>query len=142
MVKIPNAALRFKPTRDQMVALMRALRRHARLRSSPRLGRRRSGGPGGSGGGAAPGMMAGPGGAGGPGGSGGDAKRDPDRRMLCKLVDGKPKMVFVKLGLTDGSTTELVEGDIQPGDQLITEIQGLAAARTAQDRSVLTWRRR
>jgi hypothetical protein len=35
-------------------------------------------------------------------------------------------MVLVKPGLTDGSTTEMVEGDLQPGDQLITEIQGVA----------------
>ncbi|HTL31519.1 MAG TPA: hypothetical protein VL326_00265, partial [Kofleriaceae bacterium] len=48
-----------------------------------------------------------------------------DRKQLWKLVDGKPKMVFVKIGLTDGSTTQLVDGDLQPGDQLITEIQGL-----------------
>jgi hypothetical protein len=34
-------------------------------------------------------------------------------------------MVFVKLGLTDGSSTQLLDGDVQPGDQLITEIQGL-----------------
>jgi HlyD family secretion protein len=49
----------------------------------------------------------------------------PDRKQLWKLVDGKPKMVFVKIGLTDGSSTQLVEGDIKEGDQLITEIQGL-----------------
>jgi multidrug efflux pump subunit AcrA (membrane-fusion protein) len=33
--------------------------------------------------------------------------------------------VPVKLGLTDGSTTQLVEGELEPGDQLVTEIQGL-----------------
>jgi hypothetical protein len=38
--------------------------------------------------------------------------------------------VSVKLGLTDGSSTQLVEGDLHPGDQLITEIQGLAASTT------------
>ena len=48
-----------------------------------------------------------------------------DRKPLWKLVDGKPKMVYVKLGLTDGSSTQLLDGDIHPGDQLITEIQGL-----------------
>ena len=48
-----------------------------------------------------------------------------DRKPLWKLVDGKPKMTFVKLGLTDGSSTQMLEGDLQPGDQLITEIQGL-----------------
>ena len=39
----------------------------------------------------------------------------------------KPRMVPVKLGLTDGSSTELLEGDLAPGDQLITEVSGVAA---------------
>ena len=34
-------------------------------------------------------------------------------------------MTFVKVGMSDGSTTQLLEGDIKPGDQLITEVQGL-----------------
>jgi hypothetical protein len=36
-------------------------------------------------------------------------------------------MVLIKPGLTDGSATEMVEGDLKPGDQLVTEISGLAA---------------
>jgi len=65
------------------------------------------------------------GGSGAPGGGAG--KKDSDRKMLFKLVDGKPKMVFVKLGLTDGSTTQLLEGEVDANDQLITEVQGLPA---------------
>ena len=125
VVKIPNAALRFKPTRDQIQALM------ARFGGSRGSGQHRGSGSGaGSGGGrdwqrAAAGAPAS--GMGPPPdmGGGGAAKKDPDRKMLWKLVDGKPQMVFVKLGLTDGSTTQLTEGDIDAGDQLITEIQGL-----------------
>jgi HlyD family secretion protein len=71
-------------------------------------------------------MAAGEGGMGGPGGPGGP-KLDPDKKMLWKLVDGKPKRVIVKLGFTDGSSTQLVEGDIEPGDQLITEVLGVAS---------------
>jgi HlyD family secretion protein len=56
-------------------------------------------------------------------------KNASDRKMIWKLVDGKPKMVFVKLGLTDGSSTQLLDGDLAPGDQLITEIQGLQSTR-------------
>jgi HlyD family secretion protein len=60
------------------------------------------------------------------GASGASGKpKDPDRKMLWKLVDGKPQPVFVKVGLTDGSSTQLVDGKLEPGDQLITEIQGL-----------------
>lgn len=120
-VKIPNAALRFKPSRDQMMALMAHFgggRQGSGARGSGHgsgSDRRGSGAP----------RMDGVSGA-----SGGGMKRDStDRKPLWKLVDGKPKVVYVKLGLTDGSSTQLVEGDIQSGDLLITEIQGLAAAQ-------------
>ena len=113
VVKVPNAALRFKPTRDQIQAMM------------AQFGGGRGSGSGhhrGSGGSGMGGM-----GMGGSGAGGGGKMKDPDRKMLFKLVDGKPKMVFVKLGLTDGSTTQLLEGDVDTNDQLITEVQGLPA---------------
>lgn len=122
-VKIPNAALRFKPSRDEMMALAEkyGLRRRG---SGAWAGRRERGGSGAGSGGPAEGA----GGAmGGPDGRG--RQMSPDRKQLYKLVDGKPKMVFVKIGLSDGSSTQLVEGDLQPGDQLITEIQGLPKPR-------------
>ncbi|MEO6776480.1 MAG: efflux RND transporter periplasmic adaptor subunit [Kofleriaceae bacterium] len=120
VVKIPNAALRFKPSREQIMALMQRYGRGSGHRGS---GHRGSGSSS-AGGGAAAGGMGGMGGMGGaPGGAA--FKKDPDRKMLFKLVDGKPKMVFVKLGLTDGSSTQLLEGEVEAGDQLITEIQGL-----------------
>ena len=49
-IKIPNAALRFKPTRDQMLALAREVRRQ---RARPRLGLGQRVGTGGRGSGAA-----------------------------------------------------------------------------------------
>jgi hypothetical protein len=64
------------------------------------------------------------------GGGGGGGKANSDHKVVWKLVDGKPKMTFVKLGLTDGSATQLIEGDIAAGDQLITEVQGLPASTT------------
>jgi HlyD family secretion protein len=124
-IKIPNAALRFKPTREQIQAVMAQFG-----------GRGGRGGPGGGGG------------SGGPEGRGGRRRgenaegsgsgRSPmdaaaaanggaprgDRKPLFKLEDGRPRMVLVKTGLTDGSSTQLVEGDLKPGDQLITEIIG------------------
>jgi HlyD family secretion protein len=116
-IKIPNAALRFKPSREQAMAMRQAA--GAPGRGS---GGRGSGAPGGMGG------MGGPGGAGGPPPGmriGPDGRPDfGDKKMLWKLVDGVPKMVLVKPGLTDGSATELLEGDLAPGDLLITEIKG------------------
>ncbi|HEX7837073.1 MAG TPA: hypothetical protein VF469_06390, partial [Kofleriaceae bacterium] len=51
-----------------------------------------------------------------------------DKKMVFKLVDGRPRPVLIKPGLTDGSSTEMVEGDLAPGDQLVTDITGLPAA--------------
>lgn len=117
-VKIPNAALRFKPSREQLQAV------YAELGGRPGGGsgrRRGSGGSGGSG-------MGAPGGGppdGAAGGSGAPRQRDfGDKKPVYKLVDGKPKMVLIKPGLTDGSTTQMVEGDLAPGDELVTEIIG------------------
>jgi HlyD family secretion protein len=106
-IKIPNAALRFKPSRDVMAAMRDASGRGSNQRGSG-SNRRRGGGSGewqgrGSGGG-----------------------RDlGDKKMVWKLEGGKPRMVLVKPGLTDGSATELLEGDLEPGDQLITEVTGV-----------------
>jgi HlyD family secretion protein len=123
VVKIPNAALRFKPTRDQIMAL-----------------RDKFGGGSGSGhhhGSGGSGQMPG-GGSGAPmprpdaasGASGGAGMKFGDKKPVWKLVNGKPKMVLIKPGLTDGSSTQMIDGDLQPGDQLITEIQGLKAGPT------------
>jgi HlyD family secretion protein len=128
-IKIPNAALRFKPSRDQMMAIFQ------KFGGGPRGRRNGSGGPGGGPG--ERGERAGSGGAGGSGdsgmprmdamtgASGGGMRGTGDRKPVWKLVDGKPRIAFVKTGLTDGSSTQMLEGDLQPGDQLITEIQGL-----------------
>ncbi|MGE0869268.1 MAG: efflux RND transporter periplasmic adaptor subunit [Kofleriaceae bacterium] len=123
-VKIPNAAVRFKPTREQLQALRGD--RGQRGSGSGRRGQRQDGANGsnaGSGGSAdtppAPDAVS--------GATGGVRLKDlGDRKPIWKLVDGKPKMVAVKLGVTDGSSTQLIEGDIAPGDQLITEITGVA----------------
>jgi HlyD family secretion protein len=106
VIKVPNAALRFKPTMDQMVALRE------------RYNLKRPGGSGGSGG------------SGGPnGGSGKPRTPTPGRALLWRLVDGAPKPTPVKLGLSDGTATQVLEGEIAPGDLLITEVSGLPAPK-------------
>lgn len=42
-------------------------------------------------------------------------------RNIWLLRDGKPKRVAIKVGLTDGSTTELVEGALKEGDVVIVD---------------------
>jgi HlyD family secretion protein len=123
-IKIPNSALRFKPSREQMIALREQM--GITRDGSGGSGRRnRDGsGSGGSGDGARPPRGEG-GGGGGPGGEGRRGRDFGDKKPVYKLVDGVPKMVLVKPGLTDGSSTEMLEGDLQPGDQLVTEISGV-----------------
>ena len=116
-IKIPNSALRFKPTREQLTALREQLGmaggRGSEGRGSGGRGRGSDGGTGRSGG----------------SGDAGGSRRDfGDKKPVYKLEDGKPKMVLVKPGLTDGSATEMLEGELAPGDLLITEISGVAAA--------------
>ena len=121
-IKIPNAALRFKPTRDQMQAIFAG--------SGGRGSGMRGSGMRGSGSDVRPNMSGGA--TGGPFGmtSGGIPQSFGDKKAVWKLVDGKPKMVLIKPGLTDGSSTELVEGELVPGDQLITEISGVQTTTT------------
>lgn len=124
VIKIPNAALRFKPTRDQMLALREQFGGSGRKHGSG-SGRRGSG-HGGEGS-----AMPRPDAA--SGASGGAGMRFGDKKPVWKLVDGKPRMALVKPGLTDGSSTQMIDGDLQPGDQLITEIQGL---KTSKNRKI------
>jgi HlyD family secretion protein len=117
-VKIPNAALRFKPTREQMTAIREKLGGGG---GSERGSGRRNRGSGEAGEAGSGGGRRGSG-SGGPGGG----RQFGDKKPVYKLVDGMPRMVLIKPGLTDGSTTQMVEGDLKPGDQLITEITGVA----------------
>ena len=124
-IKIPNSALRFKPTRDQMQAIFAGSGgRGSGMRGSGMRG------SGGSGSDVRPNMSGGA--TGGPPGmtGGGIPQSFGDKKAVWKLVDGKPKMVLIKPGLTDGSSTELLEGELVPGDQLITEISGVQATTT------------
>jgi HlyD family secretion protein len=133
-VKIPNSALRFKPSREQLQAVYAEFGGRGgrggrgsdgsggRWRGSDGAGRAGSGSPGGTAGG--------PGGPGGMGGEGSPKRDFGDKKPVFKLVNGRPKMVLIKPGLTDGSSTQMLEGDLEPGDQLITEIIGAPTGPT------------
>jgi HlyD family secretion protein len=138
-IRIPNAALRFKPTPAQAQAMFGGQGGGRRGQGgaggfsggSGGSGRRRgSGASGGSGGAtASAGSAASPEGGGGTsgssgGGGAGDAVKDPSRKTVWKLSGGQVRPVRIKIGLTDGSLTQLVEGDLQPGDQLVTAVTG------------------
>jgi HlyD family secretion protein len=59
----------------------------------------------------------------GAGAGGGERKqRDPAMRAVWVLrADGNPERAMVKAGLTDGSFTEVLEGDVKEGDLVITD---------------------
>jgi len=51
-------------------------------------------------------------------------RRTPGERKVWAFRDGKPEPVTIRTGVTDGVNTELVEGDIKEGDLLVTESNG------------------
>ena len=133
-LKIPNAALRFRPP-ETVVAELKTNLPAPTLAGGPRAGTE----PGGRGGGFGP---AGPGG-GGPGGGrrgergpGGDqavpAVRPRPERQTARTVyivsakgpagdveKAKPRPVQIKTGISDGIVTEILEG-LSEGDQVVT----------------------
>jgi len=107
VLKVPNAALRFKPP----PALL--------------------GEGGGRSGNAATGARPEGGRAGGrPEGARG--QETPDRRTVWVLKEGKPSPIRIRTGISDGSATEVLEGELQAGGEVITDSvgppSGMAAA--------------
>ena len=58
-------------------------------------------------------------------GSGGGSGR------VWVLEDGTPKAIDVRLGLTDGTTTEIVSGDVREGSEVIVGLQAAPGAAKA-----------
>ena len=99
VLKVPNSALRFRPPPSL-------------LGDGKGAGAGAAGATGGTGGGPRPG---------GAGGRPGDA---PDRRTVWTLTNDKPEPRKIKTGITDGSFTEIAEGDVKDGDLVITDALG------------------
>ncbi len=100
VLKIPNAALRYRPPTDLTASAGPAASGSGRARAhggSPDGGTPRAAGS------SAP-----------------DAESEVERRVVWVLRGTTPERVPVKIGLTDGTTTELVEGNLQEGDALVT----------------------
>ena len=55
---------------------------------------------------------------------------DQVRRVWVMGADGKPQARRIKIGLSDGSSTEVVEGDLREGDVVITG-QNVSASSTS-----------
>jgi HlyD family secretion protein len=104
VLRVTNAALRFRPSADLMSALKLEMPHGHRSGSD----------------GAASGPSQRPGG---PARAGGSPKGDeaPDRRTVWVLRDDLPSPIRIKTGTTDGTRTEVVEGALQVGDLVISD---------------------
>jgi len=110
VLTIPNMAIRFKPP-DQKDEAQELLRRE-QSRAAPTVGARRT--------------SRAPGGAGGGGGRGGR------RITIYVLSAGKAEPVEVQLGITDGSKTEVRDGELREKDAVII---GMASSAGAQSQT-------
>lgn len=83
VLRVPNAALRFKPAADQI----------------PKAAESEKTKP----------------------------ERGSGQRTLWVLRNGQPEAVPVKIGISDGVQTEIIEGEIKEGDEIITDSKGASA---------------
>jgi RND family efflux transporter MFP subunit len=176
-LRVPNTALRFRPTTDMFTALNQAIPPEIQFaggRNGPR-------GPGGSGGSSGSGRSGGSGGSSGSGGSGGSgrsggsgassalqtlatpqpaqAQKKPSELLKPKygtiqqgqtidalfaplpvvetrgrawlFIDHQLKPVSLRLGITDGTNTEILSGELQDRTEVVTSITGLGPTRAA-----------
>jgi HlyD family secretion protein len=120
-LRVPNAALRWKPEGTTVAAAA----------ASPE-GAAKQGGAGGQGGAGqgGAGAMARQGGGGGAGGAGRPgASRGGARPTTIYAAQGpkaEPRPVEIRTGITDGRFTQIVSGEVKPGD---TVIVGLSTAK-------------
>ncbi len=119
VLRVPNAATRYKPTPEIFTALGLPVPHGVRDPADRSRG-------GGSGNGAGPGG-GGPSGGGAHGAgagrarAGGKGDAPTDKRTVWALRGGQPQQISLRIGLSDGSTTEVVEGDLHEGDQVIVD---------------------
>jgi HlyD family secretion protein len=104
VLRVPNGALRFRPSADLVSALNLEVPRSRRTSSD--------GVPGGGAAGSA-GHSRKSGSA--------DGEDAPEKRTVWVLRDDRPSSVRIKTGTSDGSKTEVVEGALQIGDVVISD---------------------
>ena len=102
VLKVPNAALRFKPPPGL-------------------LGEAAGRGPGGN---AAAGARPDAAKAGGARPDGSRPLETLDRRTVWILKEGRPAPIRIRTGISDGSATEVVEGELEAGGEVITDSVG------------------
>jgi len=91
VLRIPNAALRFRPPPGMLASAEGTGQTPGAARPSGGAGRARPGA---------------------------EAR---DRRTIWVMREEKPAPVRIRVGISDGAVTEVVEGELKPGDQVITD---------------------
>ena len=127
VLRIPNAALRFRPEEKEASAMAAAAAKRTPSASTT------PGAPS-AGAGASPEERAARGGAKGPAGAmqqfdrtaGAPKGRKAGQTIYELGADGEPKPVEIRTGITDGRYTEVVSGDLKAGD---TVVVGLVTAK-------------
>ena len=128
VLKVPNAALRFRPqgmTQEQIRELMRGASGGRpggeRAQGDQARGQQTPGAEGRPAGAASPAASPDAGRMRGGGGGGASTAILPGQTRIVWILgpDKKPQPRRVKLGITDGTATEIVEGDLKEGDIVI-----------------------
>lgn len=112
VLTIPNMAIRFKPPDQKNEA--QELLRQEQSRAAPTVGAKRTSRS--------------------PGGASGGEGRGGRRISIYLLKNGKSEPVEVQLGITDGSKTEVREGELKENDPVII---GVASAGTQSQTGVV-----
>ena len=112
-LRLPSAALRFRPPAEVLAAAGAAPAATPGPGGAAGPGTRHAGGTG------APGRGFG---NGGPRGPMSGPRPEPSLKTVWVLADGKPRAVTIKTGVSDGSMVEVVEGALKEGDLVITDV--------------------
>ena len=118
VVKVPNAALRFRPQAGAPGFEQAQGAASSRAAAPPPGGLMGLGGP-------PPGAGGPPPGAGAPAAPAPRAtKSTSPMRTVWAVRGGRPVPVQVEIGLSDGSATELVKGELREGERVVTDASG------------------
>ena len=145
-IKIPSAALRFRPPDDLMPADAKNTDKKTGTGTSdgkvdpsqakggdgkfdPSQFKGRGGGGGFGGGGGGFGRNGGGGGGGGRGGQGGGASRPQFQTVYTLDEKGQLKVNRIRTGISDGNFVAMLGGDLKEGDVLVTGIEGLRSGQ-------------
>jgi HlyD family secretion protein len=109
VLRVPNAALRFRPSPDVLSAFKIDGK-------SPSGGEEKGAGLALAATSKGGGHLRGPG-----AGAGGKGDEMPDRKAVWVLKESVPSSIKIRTGTSDGSKTEVVEGPLAEGDEVITD---------------------